>query len=51
MLLLTDLLLDIFELRFKQAKLLELNLELLRSLFVFGVVVGHIARAISDCGL
>lgn len=51
MLPLTDLLLGILELRFKQAKLLELNLELLRSLFVFGVVVSHVGRAKSDCGL
>lgn len=40
--LLTDLLLGFLELRLKQTKLLELNLDLLRSLFVLGVVVDHV---------
>jgi hypothetical protein len=46
----TDLLLDFLELGLKQAKLLELDLELLRSLLMLGVIVGHVGRAMSDCG-
>ena len=49
--LLTDFRLGILEFRLKQAKLLELNLELFRGLLVLGVVVGHVVNAICNCSL
>ena len=49
--LLTNFSLSILKLRFEQAELLKLNLELLGGLLVLAVVVGHGGRAIRDCGL
>jgi len=50
-LLLTDFRLGILKFRLKQAKLLELDLELLGSLLVLRVIVRHLVGAVSNCSL
>lgn len=50
-LLLTDFRLGILKFRFKQAKLLELDLELLGSLLMLRVIVRHLVGAVSNCSL
>lgn len=49
--LLTDFGLGILELRLQQAKLLELDLELLWGLLVLRVIVRHVVGAVSNCSL
>ena len=47
-LLLTDFSLGILKLRLKQAQLLELDLKLLGSLLMLGVIVDHFALAVCN---